>query len=86
VIAKAAAPRIGRLARNDVDATRTGARTAPATIAAADTALKIPITRPSAVRGTIRASAVSPTAVQETRPAFPITVTASAIATTWTPP
>ncbi len=60
--------------RNDVDATRTGARTAPATITAADTALKIPITRPSASRGTIRASAVSPTTLQETRPAFPITV------------
>jgi hypothetical protein len=51
-------------------------------IAALDTAKKVPITRPSASRGTIRASAVSPTTWQETRPAFPITVTASAIVST----
>ena len=61
VTSKAAAPRITRLARSDTAATRTGARTAPVIIAATDTALKTPITRPSASRGAIRANAVSPT-------------------------
>ena len=83
--ANAAPPRISRLARNDTAAISTGAKTAPATIAATDAASKIPITRPSASRGTIRARAVSPTTSHETRPALPITVTASAIVSTWTP-
>jgi hypothetical protein len=42
VTAKATVPRISRLVRNDVDATRNAAKTAPAMIAALDTAKKGP--------------------------------------------